>query len=172
MSTLLTPLDLRLPARFAAVTLEEAQEVVDAARTAGQPLDVPLRPVATTLVGVATSLEEFWRRTVENLESAGAWTPALQVTARSTRETLDRMHDLAVLLRENTQSYQASVHQAAEILARIDAALKPIEELLARPEPPPNLEAIDRGLAEMERGEGEDAEAVLQRFLQTGRLEP
>ena len=75
---------------------------------------------------------------------------------------------MLLLLRQNTNDYQEEFEQTIGALGRIGRELAAIKKAMVSIEP--DHAGIERGLAEAERGEGEDVETVLARFQNRGEL--
>jgi hypothetical protein len=162
------PLDFRLQDRWLAATVEEVKDILAARDGTSANLDETIDPAVTALVETTTHFALSWSRLLETLDSTGVSGHVLAPLVRTARSVLDKGSELLSLLRENTSGVQEQLEQSGDTLGRIGRELAAVEKALAPAEP--DDESIARGLAEAERGEGEDVGTVLARFQSNGEM--
>jgi hypothetical protein len=163
----ITAATLHLHERLASATRQEAEEAVQSAVPTDQreaTLHVCFAQARTELAALREAHDWVFR----TLEESGISPAQLHQLVRSALVIAKATEDsFGMLQREGAHHGKAAASTLSE-LERIRKRFAALDELSKRPFPEPNRERINRGMEEMQRGEGEYVEDVLARLMAGG----
>ena len=167
---LAAPLDYRLLQRSMSATVEETMEVVAATKTDPGIADNVLRTSAESLHARTMEFQKRWQTLIDILEKTGVPDLLLGDILHDARGFIGSGRELLVMLGNSTTAYANDLRDAGAILDQIEPQLADLQRVQAAPDPEFDDARLAEGMAQMERGEGEDSGEILQRLLQTGKL--
>jgi hypothetical protein len=162
------PLDYRIRARQVEAAAGEVAKVV--ATTAASPNhNEDLAPGVEALTTQVLDFDGRWTALVQTLEQSGLPGLVLDPLLDDARGFVESSRWFADLLRQHTDAYTEPL---ARVSATLDRIAPQIQALRSASGEAPQTDAarLERGLQEMERGEGVDSGDLLQKYQSTGEL--
>jgi hypothetical protein len=155
-------IELHLRGEWIAATRRETQRLL-AENTSADDLG----PCVDAFLETIASIERTWKRFLDMLGTTGLSMSFTNETIQAMRPVLGNARDLLRELHEHAPHRRTELESAGQTLTHIEKNLQAIE---STPVPEIDPERLRKGMEEAVRGEGEDAEALLLRFAQTGSL--
>jgi hypothetical protein len=162
------PLDYRIRARQVEAAAGEVAKVV-ATTAASTNHNEDLAPGVEALTTQVSDFDARWTALLQTLEQSGLPGLVVDPLLEDAREFVESSRWFAALLRQHTDAYTEPLAKVTAILDRIAPQIQALRSATGQT-PPGDADRLERGLREMERGEGVDSGKLLQKYQGAGEL--